>query len=652
MTADHPPLTNEQLDTLLEDWHKPVFDELGLCRAHQLTLPALRAAIADPRFTMRLDHVRAIRAERAPDLAAASHALAIERLTYLAQYNPTNATFAHEIRLALKDLRTLVELNPVHAHDEKSESWGSATPALASRTISRMRQLAAPLILLALFLTAPTAAQPALQPDESAAAYIARWNSWAAETDPDQQLIADLEATTDAIDAALDRVDDNLRVYRPLEDLTNPRSWPAATTAAEVIAPHTARLRELLGAPHLALPFRGPEIEIALRAEGEAVPPGEDHIVFDRGPLPEDHLEVLILGFHFSSPVHSAVGRLRSETDYAIHTGNIGLAVKNITAYLDAYRLTAERGTTIDVLTASAIESTALAAIERLLLRHSDRLRDPTLEHLQSALLDHAESRRSLAATRQLEDAAFAELLPSCFEPDRPGRLTDRGRHFLEPLAKEQLWIDAFDPDARFVLREAPSIDADFAAASEQVRAFKNIAEAFTRDAAKPWHAIDTLESADIFRFTQEADPEARLAPALSAFALYNKLLVLDLQSEIDLRAALTILAVHRHRAITGEWPKSLTDVDPAVLRVDPTDPHSGRPFAYAVINNQPTLWSAGPDRDDDAGRSIPEPTTVEGELPKSPAVRWFTTNEWNALPPAQQAVYDGDITLYPPDPR
>ncbi|MCC5823657.1 MAG: hypothetical protein LAT64_11010 [Phycisphaerales bacterium] len=514
-------------------------------------------------------------------------------------------------------------------------------------------------ILAALALAAGLApAQPTIGPDETAEAFITRWNEWAHETDPNQQLLADLQAASDTAWDAYLAVQERYQVFAPmpLEDVTAPGNWPAAQAAAEAIAPHTARIRELLASPHLALPFPGPEREAERRAQAaaafESAPwrTDEGAIKIEQPPLPTTMLEMYFLGDSDGYQVRTSVTRLSSEWQYIHHIGNLGQAVSIILAYLDAYRLLAERGTPLDVLQAMGVESTATNAVLAMLNRHGRRARDGSLETLQSALLDHAQRRRPLSQSFWLDERVFVELLPAWFDPDQPDRLNERGRAYLDDLGISESLAEWADPNNRYTLSNPPPIDAQFAPASEQIRVYTAIAEAYARDAARKPHAIEELESARLFRSTLGADPDRRLAPALSRFFNHNISFELDLRYDIRLRATLTILAVHRHRARTGAWPESLADIDPAVMRFDPIDPHSGEPFGYAVIDDQPTLWSAGPDRKNDDARPIPQPPAPpEGEFPRRPHHRWFTLNEWNALPPEAQAEYDGDIILFPP---
>ncbi|RMH25080.1 MAG: hypothetical protein D6692_11880, partial [Planctomycetota bacterium] len=72
-------ITLDLINALLDDWHKPGMTELGLCRAHQISLETLEAATDHPKFTRALERVRRIRAKRLPDLTAHIQAVTIDR---------------------------------------------------------------------------------------------------------------------------------------------------------------------------------------------------------------------------------------------------------------------------------------------------------------------------------------------------------------------------------------------------------------------------------------------------------------------------------------------------------------------------------------------------------------------------------------------
>lgn len=509
---------------------------------------------------------------------------------------------------------------------------------------------------LALARPAPSP-PPTLQPDETASAFIKRWNEWAYATDPDQQLRKNLQAANDAAWNELRTVGERFNVYWPLDTITEPGHWTAAQMAAERIAPHTASIRELATRAYLAKPFQGPEGEAARRAELEAAWSDQQRMNREEPalprewpPLPTNSLEMYFIASDLAPELFTAGSHLRKELRYALHLANFGLATRNLMAHIDLARLASERpGMTL----AFSHELHVTSGISQLLSRDPRRLRDGALQTLQSALLEYWERRTPIVHASRFEERIYAELLPTWFDPDQPNRLSERGQAFASHIFPGPPHPVSMNTSQRFLFKSNASTDQAFAPANEQARIVQAIGEAFTSDTTTPWHSIEFLESERMFKRLAEADHDGRLTPALSRFIYYDALLQLEFSAEIQLRSTLTLLGIHRHRAITGAWPATLADIDPAVMRFEPVDPHSGQPFGYAVIDDQPTLWSAGPDRDNDDARPIPEPPALpEGELPRVPSLAWFTLNEWAALPPEVQAEHDGDILLFPPPTR
>lgn len=97
-------------------------------------------------------------------------------------------------------------------------------------------------------------------------------------------------------------------------------------------------------------------------------------------------------------------------------------------------------------------------------------------------------------------------------------------------------------------------------------------------------------------------------------------------------------IAIHRHRLEHGDWPSSLDAFSDRSLTVDP---YTGNSFGYAVDESGPKLWAAGPDRDDDGGRPMPDPAGRNV---------WLTLDEWADLDREVRAARDGDIVVFPPE--
>jgi hypothetical protein len=67
-------------------------------------------------------------------------------------------------------------------------------------------------------------------------------------------------------------------------------------------------------------------------------------------------------------------------------------------------------------------------------------------------------------------------------------------------------------------------------------------------------------------------------------------------------RSTLSALAIERFRAAHGALPTRLPDLIPGVLAEIPTDPFSGHPLLYKRWPDGYSVYSVGPDRQDDGG--------------------------------------------------
>ena len=97
------------IDKLLEDWDSPTLSELGLCRAHSITLEELDAITDDADFQRALALVRRIRAKRRHEVEASARAALFDRLLRLVNQTSENTTATKEVRLACKQLTAFMD---------------------------------------------------------------------------------------------------------------------------------------------------------------------------------------------------------------------------------------------------------------------------------------------------------------------------------------------------------------------------------------------------------------------------------------------------------------------------------------------------------------------------------------------------------------
>jgi hypothetical protein len=83
-----------------------------------------------------------------------------------------------------------------------------------------------------------------------------------------------------------------------------------------------------------------------------------------------------------------------------------------------------------------------------------------------------------------------------------------------------------------------------------------------------------------------------------------------------DLAGCLCLIVVRRYMLIHSDTPADLpTAVREAGLSVMPTDPFSGQPMRYKVLDGRPVVYSVGVDLRDDGG--APEQFRTATETPR-----------------------------------
>ncbi|MBC8868879.1 MAG: hypothetical protein H8E44_05650 [Planctomycetes bacterium] len=149
---------------------------------------------------------------------------------------------------------------------------------------------------------------------------------------------------------------------------------------------------------------------------------------------------------------------------------------------------------------------------------------------------------------------------------------------------------------------ERISIDAEVAALN---RVFTS---AF-REAPAPYHQIaqSNATKSEIAKLTERA--KAGQADAAVLVLLFVPALdavrEASTRSQANLAGVQLLTAVRRFEVAHGYLPESLDEVaSETILKTVPTDPYSGRPMCYAIIDGKPTVYSVGKDLKDDGGRT------------------------------------------------
>lgn len=492
-------------------------------------------------------------------------------------------------------------------------------------------------VILLACVCAPVLAQPTPLPDDDTESFILRWNEWANATDPDRSAINALQQAVNGANEAMRQVPSIHGEGAARNAIENPfyhpDNWPLAQRAAEAIAPHCERVRARLAVPTLAFRYDVPE-------QGAEFTFDDDR--------PTNHAEAMQMGEQIGpDSAWAALILLQLETDFAKHSGNIGLVAENTLATVHAARLLGEQPDVLSHLYAAAVAGSAISMTEWLLMKPQAASNSALLERLQTGLLALYRLDRTWSRALAVQRLVQQDLLVSCFEPDAPGVLTPRGRFYFDSTIKAD---EAFGLGNRgwFSMPDVPALDSTFAPSEEQIRVYGSIMDALEQDLAQQRQTgAERLMSAQAYGEVLERTDAPSLAPALSMFALAESKLVLEIRWETENRAILVTLAVFRHCARHGHWPVLLDTIDEDLLPIAPIDPYTGKLFGYTIRDDLPVIWSAGPDRDDDGGRRFL--TTQSDALWFNPAKTWMPMAELKSLPPEQQARLDGDIVFFPP---
>ena len=75
------------------------------------------------------------------------------------------------------------------------------------------------------------------------------------------------------------------------------------------------------------------------------------------------------------------------------------------------------------------------------------------------------------------------------------------------------------------------------------------------------------------------------------------------LRSQADLGSMAILIAAERQRHSSGQWPASIKEIDPGILKEAPLDPFNGQPFHFEHRDGQLFVYSVGPNRSDDHGK-------------------------------------------------
>jgi len=289
--------------------------------------------------------------------------------------------------------------------------------------------------------------------------------------------------------------------------------------------------------------------------------------------------------------------------------------------------------TLIGQLVQFAIETLAQQQLSTLMTEYPDLFSPEQLASLQRAFLAMGQQPPEEGITHigidlSFERLLFYDMLQRCYTDDGhgDGHLTLKG---MKTIAD----VSGPNADDNSAVRD---FVATFAVASRrQTRdKYDAIMNAFKVAAAKrPWDRTpgELSLNRQVAKLKQSFLGELKyplitlLVPALNRSVAQADL------TDARRDAAITLLAIARFQAETGELPARLEDLVPAYLPALPRDPVDGQPLRFAHTDSGFTLYSIGFDQDDDGGRPCEVPDDAKPFTPRT-----------------RKAGADGDWVLFP----
>ena len=127
------PRLDKLIDAVLADWDDPTMTGARISARHGITPEQLEAIARLPRFRETLARLDAIRDLRRPHVEARARSDLFRSLNTIIHQDPTTASKAKEIRLAIKQLLALMP-NPGAGSDQDAGAggWGDQPPDRAT----------------------------------------------------------------------------------------------------------------------------------------------------------------------------------------------------------------------------------------------------------------------------------------------------------------------------------------------------------------------------------------------------------------------------------------------------------------------------------------------------------------------------------------
>jgi hypothetical protein len=338
-----------------------------------------------------------------------------------------------------------------------------------------------------------------------------------------------------------------------------------------------------------------------------------------------------------------------------MHTGDAAGAVECIARIRTLSDHAAEQTVAISRLVAISLEAQALTAAEEL-LANRDALDDQTLARLKAIVASVRFTRFEISwlADEELMARDFFERI---YARDPDGLITQQGMSILDAMS--EVAADVADDAREHANSEPPDerqpaedlvwlmFRAKFSTRHETLSDWDSFIGATTADAKlAPWTWDHYPGDAEQQRIDAAFKAQDRYSVALLIFPDISRLARSADQLRLYRDATLTTIALEQYRRAYADWPETLDQLVPDFLDAIPPDRADGKPLRYRRTDGGgATLYSLGPDRDDDGG--VP---TAEGQ-----EWRYFWPAELDAArngEPEAPDIPDGDFVHWQSEPR
>lgn len=464
--------------------------------------------------------------------------------------------------------------------------------------------------------------------DEPVERYIARWNAWVDSIPKDQRVGHAVERANDRLVEKLNQIPDTNEGFDSWSALDLARLgflWEEARGVYESIAPELDLMQELTKRD-----------AVAIRLDVDLYDDEGNHFIV------------------YTSSVRPAAAALRGRIRYLVLADRAKETVEDVRAMIDSHRLMMESPMLTGWLSRIAVQSVVGSVIKQTLAVDPDAYTDDQLAEFQ----EHLISGLNQDMTPIVNAEEYFEILQlrDLYSESVDGDLSEESTQLvLEEYARATVFQQTLGMPLFLESETVNKITTiEFAPLDQQINILKEYNGALIADfMAYP----PTVQRSHVKQFLDDLQTNrdaVSFVPALMYKQMSEILAGIYVLHEVEVRSAIVVLAIHRHRLATGDWPESLEDISFEHIRVDPVDLHTDEVFNYAIIEGNPLLWSGGPDRDNDGGFSaVPFMETItslpDEEYSTNPVHSWFTLDEWETLSNDEQAKYDGDWILFPP---